>query len=347
MPAEDTTMGAVASSGAVVSCASAFSLGASAPIHRQSSETGILGRPRANTQFVEVAEVLTATEDAPSVVLREDPLPPGGWALRTIDDRLVSLMLQWSDRAIQGDGEAHAKLRAIEPSREKLGTWMAWMVCRVRANDPELTDLNFTCMSMPAPEQEPRIMRTLVSALGGNTHLRRLQLSDSNLRGAAEAQRLAESLRVNRTLQVLNIESNALEPADLQCIIEALASNCALEELRCCNQFAAPAGRDVFEAAVKTLRESGVLCVLGMDISDRHWLDLVNRATIENFDNRRRMREERKRAELLPSPLQSIRFTKGSAHCRPESDKENGDGNINDIRDFAVTLRTLMTQCSA
>lgn len=325
MPAEEATMGAIASSGAMVSCASVFSLAASsAQIQRQSSDAGILGRPRANTQFVDVAEVLTATEAAPSVVTREHPLPPGGWALRTIDDRLVSLMFQWSDRATQGDEDAHAKLRALEPSREKLGTWMAWMVCRLRANDPELKDLNFTCMSMPAPEQEPRIMRTLVSTLGGNTHLRTLQLSDSNLRGSAEAQRLAESLRVNRTLRVLNIESNALEPADLQCIIEALSSNRALVELRCSNQFAAPAGRDVFEAAVRTLRANRVLCVLGMDILDRHYLDLINRALIENVDSRRQRR-----------------VRSGSRHRRPEDDDESDDGNIDDARAVAAALRAI------
>merc|ERR1719276_648824 len=106
------------------------------------------------------------------------------------------------------------------------------MVLRVKVNDPELRHLNFACTSMPAPEQEPRIARTLVASLGNNTYLQRLQLSDSNLRGAGEARQLAKSLRTNQALRVLNIESNALAPADLQCIIEALAFNHTLEEFR-------------------------------------------------------------------------------------------------------------------
>lgn len=325
-PADEVAAGFVHLSEAVVSRASVCALGAAVPC------SAPLGRPRANTLF------FTSTPEdvehaVPAAIVREDPLPPGGWALKTIDEELVVRMLQASDPA---------KLRNLEPPRERLGTWMVWMVCRVAVNDPELTDFNFTCLSMPAPELEPRIMRTLVFALGGNTHLQRLQLSDSNLRGGAEARRLAESLRRNRTLRVLNIESNALEPADLQRIMQALESNRTLEELRCCNQFADPAGRDVFEAAEKTLQANCTLCVLGMDITERHYLDRVNRALIENFDNRRRAREERRRAQALPTPLQAFRFTKGKPCGPEEDDKENADGNIEDMRDIAAAIRGMM-----
>lgn len=345
MPADEVTVAVASAREAIVSSASASALGAPIPciapsgsvIPSPASASAPMRRLRANTMFAPAAEEAEQVAPAASTT-REPPLPPGGWALKTIDERLIAEMLRTSDPA---------KLRALEPPREKLGTWMAWMACRVAVNDSELTDLNFTCLSMPAPEREPRIMRKLVTALGSNTHLEKLQLSDSNLRGAGEAQMLADSLRRNRTLRVLNIESNSLEPTDLQCIIQALASNQTLEELRCCNQFASPAGRDVFEATEDTLQANGTLCVLGMDIPERHYLDRVNRALIENFDNRRQRRQERKRAAALPTPLQSFRFTKKGKACREQDyDKENSngnaDGNLEDMRAIAAGLKHMM-----
>merc|ERR1712176_253718 len=95
-----------------------------------------------------------------------------------------------------------------EPSRTKLfGDWMIWMVHRAHLNDPTLVDFNFNNLHMPPPHIEARIAPKLMKAMESNTYIETLSLANSNLM-KSQGHELAESLKVNKTLRAVNLESN-------------------------------------------------------------------------------------------------------------------------------------------
>lgn len=182
-------------------------------------------------------------------------------------------------------------MQDLEPDENSLGTWMIWMVHRVALNDPTLDVLDFRNRCMPDPEAEPRIAPKLMKALEHNTNLRRLLLSCANLQGGDIAVDLGIALRHNKTLLVLNMESNHLAPDDLQAIFSGIGSNIALQELRCSNQFCEQAGKEVLATLHDALKTNRKLEKLGMDLVDRHYRDQIVKALIRNTEEGRRWRQ--------------------------------------------------------
>uniref|UniRef100_A0A7S4VMX4 Uncharacterized protein n=1 Tax=Alexandrium monilatum TaxID=311494 RepID=A0A7S4VMX4_9DINO len=220
----------------------------------------------------------------------------GSWALSTIDEALAR------DICSAGDLAALRRLDLPFPALPTgshpafLGTWMVWMVHRVALDDPELTVLDFSTYQMPAGERERRIAPKLMRVLGGNTHLRELLLFDSNMCGGDHTQSLAESLAKNCNLRVLNISLNFLEPEDLRDVFRALAQNTALEVLKCSNQFCDQAGWEAYQALAEALKKNQTLRKLGMELTDAHWRDQINRGLLRNIEAVRKKRWEEKKA---------------------------------------------------
>lgn len=174
-----------------------------------------------------------------------------------------------------------------------LGTWMIWMVHRVFLGDPDVVKLDFSMCRMPNARDAHLVITKLLHALHTNTHLEELQLADCQLIGGEQANAIAAMLIQSRTLRVLNLNSNMFEPADLQMIFEALAQNDTLEELRCANQFCGSrVGREAFQALGQALKENRSLRKLGLDLTDAHWRNQVDRALTRNIDLARKARWE-------------------------------------------------------
>jgi len=218
---------------------------------------------------------------------------PGTLALGSIDPTLADRICATTDLV---------ELDALElpfctsstsrPQFHFLGTWMIWMVHRVALNDHRLLRLDFSTYGMPLGEAEERIATKLMRTIGFNTHLEQLHLADSNLQGGMHAELLAASLAGNSTLCVLDVSSNFLEPCDLRQIFTGLARNGALSDLRCSGQFCEQAGWDAFQALAEALKQNRTLRKLGMELTDPHWRDQINRGLIRNVDGLRRKRLE-------------------------------------------------------
>merc|ERR1719356_903577 len=101
---------------------------------------------------------------------------------------------------------------------------MMWMVHRAWLNDPTLTVLDFTNLHMPLPNEEPRVAPKLMEALHRNTHIKSLLLSHSNFRNP-QALEMADALRVNTSLEVVNIEGNWVDPDGALEIAHSLTDN--------------------------------------------------------------------------------------------------------------------------
>lgn len=195
------------------------------------------------------------------------------------------------------------ELRQLEPTND-LDMWMLWSARRVELDDPALAELDMTGMALL--QEEPQLVTRLSAGLEKNTRLRRLRLSMTNLGGSLQAAALATALRTNEALEVLDLESNVLTPADLQVVFQALAVNTSLQELRCCNQFCEEEpGLELFEAAAEALEQNHTLVKLGLDVPlrYRHQMLTINKALTRNMDVARKARRsvqlEQQRKESL------------------------------------------------
>jgi len=182
-----------------------------------------------------------------------------------------------------------------EPQKAKmLGDWMVWMVHRAFLNDPTLTDFNFSNLSMPLPHLEPRIAPKLMKAVETNTSIVKLQLSHSNMQ-KPQGYELAESLKKNTTVQIINIESNSLDSGCLRAIANALEENpdSGLEQWRFNDQkhIGTCFGRPVEQAIGEMMEKNHRILKLGFNANDAHWRDRIDRAVLRNNDYARRRRK--------------------------------------------------------
>jgi len=209
-------------------------------------------------------------------------------------DQVLSTMDKSRVRDILATSDMPA-LRALDAPRgpDALGVWMVWMVHRVYLNDPDLTTLDLTnCFMLPPAECE-HLSPKLAKALGSNTHLEKLILANANIMGAEVVEALAKSLRSpNSALKVLNLDSNQLQPSEVQKVVEALSYNRALEEFRCSGQNCeetADERRLVFAALQETMKTNRSIRKLGMHIPP-FFHDTITRSIVRNNDTDRLQR---------------------------------------------------------
>eukprot|EP00811_Abedinium_folium_P036388 NODE_90_length_3745_cov_5.849917.p1 GENE.NODE_90_length_3745_cov_5.849917~~NODE_90_length_3745_cov_5.849917.p1 ORF type:complete len:712 (-),score=142.63 NODE_90_length_3745_cov_5.849917:536-2671(-) len=180
------------------------------------------------------------------------------------------------------------------PKNMSRSDWMIWMVHRAYLNDPTLTEFNFNGMSMPLAYHEPRIAPKLMKALASNTHIVGLHLACSNMQ-KPQGPDLADALRVNSTLRVLNIESNNLDSECLRGMIMAVHENqdSDLREWRFTNQkhigqfFGLPVEQEMFSL----MRDNTNIVRLGFTCQDAHWRNEIDRCILRNVDSARRRRK--------------------------------------------------------
>jgi len=135
---------------------------------------------------------------------------------------------------------------------------MIWMVHRAHLNDPTLKKFDFTNLKMPSGLDEPLISPKLAVAVASNDVIEELLLPSTNLQNP-EAAVLAVSLRSNKKIRVLNIDSNTLRPHELESVCRGIAQQetPSLAEFRCNN---VASGRQVFEAVAEMVKANDFVC---------------------------------------------------------------------------------------
>jgi len=221
------------------------------------------------------------------------------------------------------------ELRGMEPNKSSsLGAWMIWMVHRVYLNDPTLSSLNFAGYQMPAPTDTNADYRAnliapkLVKAIAHNTHIEKLTLAHSNLRGP-EARVLAESLQVNETLRLLDISSCMLTMPDLETVVHSVGES-TIEEFRCDNQHLCDPGRtrnSALEALLEATRKNTRLVKLGLTIMEPHYLNEINKLILRNNDQ---SRLERRRTAAMLS-METYDHEVLISHVNVESDEDDAE----------------------
>jgi len=199
-----------------------------------------------------------------------------------------------------------------EPDKKlNYGNWMVWMVHRAWLNDPTLEIFDFTNLAMPPPDNEPRVAPKLMKALERNTTITNLLLNNTSL-NLKQGRALADALKVNTTLKILNMDSNCLDSSCIKDCAIALMENkeSMLEEWRFNLQTGVGEffGRPVEEAVATLAKENKKIVKLGFSCADAHWNDVINKAMIRNTDLARRARKGTVAVEkdVIPAVLKSL-----------------------------------------
>eukprot|EP00929_Paragymnodinium_shiwhaense_P037357 TRINITY_DN19917_c0_g1_i1.p1 TRINITY_DN19917_c0_g1~~TRINITY_DN19917_c0_g1_i1.p1 ORF type:complete len:769 (-),score=138.82 TRINITY_DN19917_c0_g1_i1:316-2622(-) len=183
--------------------------------------------------------------------------------------------------------------------------WLLWMVHRVALNDPTLTVLDLGGWEVPDAEQEPRVIPKLFRTLASNTHLIEVKLEAVGVAGLPQVQLIAEAIMENRTLKVLDLSANCLEPAQIGLIFDALymSPKSVLHTIHVSNQlFVEEHGRETEQQVAMALMKNRTMRTLGMDLDDPHWRDQIQRCLVRNREEHRKaaweamQRREGKRA---------------------------------------------------
>jgi len=167
--------------------------------------------------------------------------------------------------------------------------WMVWMVHRVFLNDPSLTTLSFSNMEMPNSKDEQRVGPKLMESLKHNTYLENLELQNSSMLSDL-AKPLSAALRVNTTLKSLNLEGNSLDANGLLLIADAMTENDGLEILKVQHQKCGTVGVQVEEKFSEALKKNKTLVKLGIQLSNPHHRDQIDRKLMRNIETRRKKR---------------------------------------------------------
>lgn len=246
----------------------------------------------------------------------------------------------------------------VEPSRQfAFGDWMIWMVHRAWLNDPSLAELDFTNMHMPEPHVEKRIAPKLMEALEYNKYIQVLCLANSNLQ-RTQGLELAEALRKNNVLRVLDIERNCLDSGAVREIAVAIGDNrcTCLEQLMVAHQKQAGKyfGRPTEEAVANMfVRGNETIIKLGMDLDDANWRNLIDRALLRNQALRRGLcptpSGEGEEGPVEARPIKQLRICGAPGSHLAASDSfwsastsaaSASDGESDDSGQNAVQLRT-------
>jgi len=196
---------------------------------------------------------------------------------------------------------------------EKASSLLVSLVRQVELNDPDLKRVDLSTLPLPLGEADTKEVLLLLEAVGRNGQLQELILEGIGLSSAA-ASVLASSLARNDSLRVLDLRFNRLEPADLRIIFSALARNRKLQELNVTGQLLGSqrqhVGRETFAAVLEVLSENRVLRKIGMDLTDAHWRDCINRSLLRNIEEQRRARQ----APRLAADMDKLAGTRVDSH---------------------------------
>jgi hypothetical protein len=237
-----------------------------------------------------------------------------------------------------------------EPSNDtRMGDWMIWMVHRAYLNDPTLVEFNFSNMHMPPSYVEERIAPKLMKAMATNTHIKILALPNSNMQ-KTQGHELAESLKVNVSLEKLNLENNSLDSDCIRAMASSLSENSGsvISEWKFAYQKGMGGffGRPVEEAVGQLMEKNSRIVKLGLQCHDAHWRNSIDRCILRNIDYDRKRRKKAEdgdyQDEVVAEEKSLRRLLFGSPPEKPVSEFfDDGDGNLRILRGYVTNTRRL------
>ncbi|XP_069547085.1 leiomodin-1 isoform X1 [Brachyistius frenatus] len=189
---------------------------------------------------------------------------------------------------------------------------------QVRSNDPSLTELNVN-------NSEVIKTKTLIEfaeALHNNSHIKAFALANCRADDHV-AYAIAGTLRSNKTITSINLDSNHLTGKGILSLIQALQRNSTLTELRFQNQRHICGGKTEMEM-IKVLKENTTLLKLGYHFELAGPRMTTTNILSRNMDRQRQRRlQEQKQAQANGEKKDTLEVPKagggGSLRCSPKA----------------------------
>ncbi|XP_041946420.1 leiomodin-1 isoform X2 [Alosa sapidissima] len=182
---------------------------------------------------------------------------------------------------------------------------------KVRSNDPNMTELNVN-------NSEVIKAKTLIQfaeALRDNTHIKTFALANCRADDHV-AYAIAGTLRVNKTLTSINLDSNLLTSKGIMSLIQALQHNATLTELRFHNQRHICGGKSEMEMT-KILKDNTTLLKLGYHFELAGPRMTMTNILSRNMDRQRQRRlQEQKQAQANGEQKGALEVPKGKGGFR-------------------------------
>ncbi|TPX61756.1 hypothetical protein SpCBS45565_g07179 [Spizellomyces sp. 'palustris'] len=173
-----------------------------------------------------------------------------------------------------------AAVRATNPILDEL----LYSLNLIQNNDESLVDLDLT----DCPVFRIAHGTALAGGLLRNTHLKKVALKGVGFQ-TQNAIELAEALKHNTTLEVLDLSNNQIAPAGIKALAEMLQENQGLKELRLSQQ-RAPAGTDAEQGLARALAKNETLTRLSLQIRDVASRNAIDRSITRNKEIARKKR---------------------------------------------------------
>ncbi|XP_013164667.1 PREDICTED: tropomodulin-1 isoform X2 [Papilio xuthus] len=208
------------------------------------------------------------------------------------DQYHASLLNKGQPVGLGWDGITKATKPKVYPMDPPNDTDPEETIKRVQENDPKLTDLNWNNIKNISDEKFEKLFEGLKS----NTHLEVLCLVNVGLTDRT-AQLLADALRANSTLRVVNVETNFISPPGVVQLVAALLTTTSVEEFRASNQRSQVLGNKIEMEITSLVEQNPTLLRLGLHLEYSDARHRVASHLQRNIDRNCRM-QKRARASL-------------------------------------------------
>ncbi|KAJ3093976.1 Leiomodin-1 [Phlyctochytrium planicorne] len=158
----------------------------------------------------------------------------------------------------------------------------------IQTNDPSLVRLDLNNCNVFTVSHGT----ALAEGLAGNTCVREIYLKNTKLQSIT-AFEIAKALKKNKSVEILDLESNLIAPAGIKALAECLMENTTLTELNLSNQ-KSPAGTDAEQSFARALQKNETLLKLSLQIRDNASRNAIDRSISRNKDLARKRRNEAK-----------------------------------------------------
>ncbi|ELU14605.1 hypothetical protein CAPTEDRAFT_226991 [Capitella teleta] len=171
---------------------------------------------------------------------------------------------------------------------------------QLQANDPELKELNLNNIKVNAKSISIDSLCEIAKALKGNCHLEKLHMANTRATEKV-AKALAESLKDNKTLKVLNLESNYISGPGFISLLQAINEQQVLHTLKVANQKPSLLGNRIEMHLAELVRQNKSLLNFGIFLEVPAAKIAMREYLQRNNDNVRRQRVGMEQIEL-PAP---------------------------------------------
>ncbi|XP_049817616.1 tropomodulin isoform X2 [Aethina tumida] len=201
------------------------------------------------------------------------------------DQYHASLLNKGQPVGLGWDGITKASKPKVFPMEPPNNTDPEESIQSVRRDEGKYIELNWNNIKSISDEK----FENLFTALGDNTHLETLKLANTGM-SDRHAEKLAEAIEKNKTMRVVNVETNMISPVGIVRLIKSLLKNKTVEEFRAANQRSQVLGNKIEMEITQLVEKNNNLLRLGLHLEYNDARHRIAAHLQKNIDQSRKLR---------------------------------------------------------